>query len=180
MLLYDNSIEIDIPKKYQDISGMLQARDYQYIFFDPTSSGDNVLIIDLMEPEKDVSLHIEEIIHINDITAPQVIAASTTTQEDFSKIKAVSGKYMGPDPNLVDVADACTSRWAWVYLKGMVPNRARDRDKTLYVFVGINRHPLSDIVLSIFREQPITDEDVSAYARMLSDINLKNPELIIN
>ncbi|KAI5179820.1 hypothetical protein NEOKW01_0283 [Nematocida sp. AWRm80] len=170
MLLYDNCVKINIPEEYKDISDYLAAMNYQYMFMAEIGK-DYFLIVDLMQPVVEVDLHIEDILAMNDIKGPRIQEIEYSS-EIFRKslnifIKKHSSKII-PKP-----IQKATNGLDHVY---MVINANISRKdgvlREMTIILGICKHKLADVIISIFVEGEIEEAKQAELKEMISTVEM--------
>lgn len=175
MLLYDGSIELDIPNRYQDISRLMAAQSYQCMFAGESET-DDFLIVDLMQPIKEVDLHVEEILEMNNVESPEIITLEYTSPEFESGVKAFLAKYKGSvEASKVEKQEK-EPEWMCTHLYGKI-SRNDGITRTLHMIIGVAKHELTDIVVSVFKESAVSKEAEEQIKQMLRNVKVHDPNI---
>ncbi|KAI5133680.1 hypothetical protein NEAUS04_0527 [Nematocida ausubeli] len=177
MFLYDNSIDIKIPREHRDISQLIAAQNYQYMFAGGTDQ-DEFLIVDLMQPIPDVDLHIEDILGMNDVDGATVVSIQYTSTEFKRGIDTFLGKYRSSvrpvevkkQPDMLD--------WMIAKVDGYI-SRNDGKVRLMHIYIGVTKYALSDIVLSLFKEGDVSAEKEAEIHEMMSTVKVLNSDIFI-
>ncbi|KAI5190823.1 hypothetical protein NEMIN01_1225 [Nematocida minor] len=177
MLLYDNSIDIRIPKEHKDISQLIAAQNYQYMFAGG-SDQDEFLIVDLMQPVPEVDLHIEDILGMNDVDSAKVISIEYTSDGFKQGIDTFLHKYSSSakpvkvekEPNALD--------WMCARIDGYI-SRNDGKVRLMHIYIGVTKYTLSDIVISIFKEGVVSEEKEKEIQEMMRTVKVLNSDIFI-
>ncbi|OAG29036.1 hypothetical protein NEDG_01175 [Nematocida displodere] len=176
MLLYEDSIDIAVPEGYKNISHMMAAQNYQYMFAGDDET-DNFMIIDLMQPIQEVDLHIEDILSMNDIVDPQIVSLKYTCASFKEGIGAFLAKYKSTiHPELVEKT-AEGLNWMCAELEARV-SRNDGVVRSIQITIGVTKYTLSDIVTSVFRETK-NEKQEEAVRKMVQTIQVLNTDIFI-
>jgi hypothetical protein len=175
MRLYNNALEVEIPEGYNDISRRVNAQDYQYIF-SKTSKRDDLLIVDLMRPEENIALQIEEILELNDnIESPVAVRSVVTGAKDLANLKDLCSRYSGPEPEMEEERDPGV---AWILFRGLVSPGDQD-PRELDFLVGVIRDAAADVVVSVFKEGGISREEMDMFAEMFRNARIAERSVVM-
>lgn len=177
MLLYDNAIEAAVPPEYKDISHLVAAPKYQYMFAGSAEKQDDFMLIDLMQPAVEVDLHIEEILTMNEVQKP-VIAWIEYTSDIFKKNLDIFCSRYKCRRSLQKVERDGELDWVCVQIDGNIL-RNDGITRHMRLIIGITRHPLSDIVVSMFKEETLPDEREKQIKQMVKQIRVLDPSIFI-
>ncbi|KAI5171200.1 hypothetical protein NEFER03_0602 [Nematocida sp. LUAm3] len=174
MQLYDESIEVDIPVRYKDISQLIAAQKYQYMFACDAQDTDNFLIVDLMQPVAEVDLHMEDILGMNDVEAPRIVSVVYTCEQFMKSINMFLARYKSKViPERIENPSE-SLEWVSALIEGRV-TRSDGVQRYIQIVVSIMKHSLSDIVISIFKEGNIREEEKEEILRMNRSVRVLNP-----
>lgn len=175
MLLYDGSIELDIPARYRDISQLMAAQSYQCMFAGESET-DDFLIVDLLQPIKEVDLHVEEILEMNNVEHPEVLSLEYTSPEFESGVKAFLAKYKGATKVGKVERQPKEPEWMCTHLYGKI-SRNDGVTRSLHMIIGVAKHELTDIVVSVFKESAVSKEAEEQIKQMLRNVKVLDPNI---
>ncbi|KAI5166491.1 hypothetical protein NEIG_01705 [Nematocida sp. ERTm5] len=177
MLLYDNSIDIKIPKEHKDISHLIAAQNYQYMFAGG-SEQDEFLIVDLMQPVPEVDLHIEDILGMNDVDGATVVSIEYTSKDFKRGIDTFLNKHRSSiKPSIVEKQPEMLD-WMIAKIDGYI-SRNDGKVRLMHIYIGVTKYALSDIVLSLFKEGDINKEKEEEIHDMMSTVKVLNSDIFI-
>lgn len=145
MLLYGESVSIEIPQRYKNLSELFDVREYQYLFSNDSADKDDIIVVDLMERAEAV-VHVEEILGINEMV--------------FEEVEGVGGAE--EDRRGLEVFGEAREEQDVFYVMG----KAATREKKLRVFIGGKRTEKCDVILSVFREEGEVEEMVEVLKKV--------------
>ncbi|KAH9385936.1 uncharacterized protein NEMAJ01_0832 [Nematocida major] len=177
MLLYDESIDIKIPNEYKDISNLIAAQNYQYMFVGG-SDQDEVLIVDLMQPVPDVDLHIEDILGMNDVDGATVISVEYTSDEFKQGIHTFLNKYRSKVGIVQRDRHPGMLNWMCTRIDGYI-SRNDGKVRRMHIYIGVTKHTLSDIVISLFKEGDIDQKQEESIKEMISTVQVINSDIFV-
>lgn len=177
MLLYENSIDIKIPKGYRDISHLVAAQNYQYMFAGD-SGQEEFLIIDLMQPVAEVDLHIEDILGMNDVDRPSIVSVEYTSDEFKRGIDTFLNKSSSKvSPRKVE-KEGNALEWMFTRIDGYI-SRNDGKVRLMHIYIGVTKYVYSDIVISMFKEGPIEDGKEEEIRSMMKTVEVLNSDIFI-
>ncbi|KAI5186634.1 hypothetical protein NEHOM01_1602 [Nematocida homosporus] len=178
MLLYNKSLDIRVPTGYRDISDMIAAKMYQYMFVCDQDNYDDFLIIDLMEPKEQIDLHIEEIMDMNEIKQPKLLLVEYSTSQFAKSLNIFANKYKcrGVPREVEWPSDS--QPWACVHIIGEIA-RSDGKPRQVNVLIGISKYQMSDIVISMFREGELALEKKEDFFHMVQTVEVIDPSIFV-
>lgn len=177
MLLYDNSIDINIPSSYEDISHLVAAQNYQYMFAGEFGQ-EEFLIVDLMQPVAEVDLHIEDILGMNDVDRPNVVMVEYTSNEFKQGIETFLNKFSSKIKPVQVEKELESLNWICVRIDGYI-SRNDGKVRLMHIYIGVTKYALSDIVISLFKEGPVCVEKEAQIKEMMRTVRVLNPDIFI-
>jgi len=177
MLLYNRSIEIDVPESYRDISAQMVAQDYQYVLAREGDS-ENFMFIDLMRPHPDVDLHIEDIIQMNEIDMPTILEMSYTSQGFKKGIYMFLMKYKSQIKPKLEKREEGGLEWMFSQMEGEMTRNDGDT-RRMFIVVGVAKYLACDVVISIFKEDMFTEREIDHARKMVREVKVLNNDLFI-
>lgn len=177
MLLYDKSIEAPVPPEYKDISHLVAAPKYQYMFAGSAEDKDDFMLIDLMQPAIEVDLHIEEILTMNEVKKPAVASIEYTSGAFKESLEIFSSRYKSR-ASLVQVEKEGELDWVCVQINGNI-SRNDGITRHMRLVIGITRHSLADIVISMFKEETLPEERLAQVKEMVKKVRVIDPSIFI-
>jgi len=177
MLLYEGSIEIDVPVGYTDISRLLGVHSYQRTFA-KQGNKDDFVIIDVMHPVEQADMHIEDILRMNEIFTPSIQEIEYTSREFRKSIHMYMKKHKCTQKPIQRNKKEQEYEWIYTRLSGEVTKNDGEI-KSVEIVIGITKYVLCDIVISVFKEETYTEQEIEDIKNMIKTIRVINHNAFI-